>query len=134
MAKRKWSDDDLIKFVPLSKSWRHLLTSLGFAEMSGSRQRIQRRVRELGLNTKHFPKQIKGRSCSVKSCSKKSHAYGYCVTHYGFWKRNGEPTKTVRKGFHINSQGYVILWKVSEPLAPSVKILEHRISGNVERA
>ena len=126
MAKRKWCDEDLIKFVPLSKSWGHLLRNMGFAVMSGSRQRIQRRVKEIELDTSHFPKQIKAKMCSVDTCYEKSHACGFCTTHYGFWKRNGDPTKKVKKGFHLNKQGYIIVWKNNEPLAPNVKILEHR--------
>lgn len=126
MAKKKWCDEDLIKFVPLSKSWRNLLINIGFAEMSGSRKRIQKRVAEIGLDISHFPKQERGKNCSVDMCERRSHANGFCVQHYGFWKRNGDPTKIVKKGFHINKQGYVIVWKPNEPLAPSVKILEHR--------
>lgn len=101
MARRKWRDDDLIKFVPISKSWRHLLITMGFAEMSGSRKRIQKRVKELGIDNSHFPKQVKGKMCVVDKCSEKSHAYGFCVTHYGFWKRHGDPTIKVKKGFHL---------------------------------
>ena len=126
MAKRKWCDADLVKFVPLSRSWGHLLKNMGFAVMSGSRKRIQKRVSGIGLDTNHFPKQIKGKICIVDTCAEKSHAYGYCVTHYGFWKRNGDPTKRVKNGIHISKQGYVIVWKYNEPLAPNVKILEHR--------
>lgn len=126
MASRKWCDNDLIKFVPLSKSWRTLLINMGFAEMSGSRQRIQKRVEQLGLDINHFPKQVKRKVCSVGDCKIKSHAYGYYVAHYGFWKRNGDPTIKIKKGFHLNRQGYIIVWKYNEPLAPSVKILEHR--------
>lgn len=100
--------------------------NLGFAEMSGSRKRIQKRVKEIGLDTAHFPKQEMRKNCSLDMCQKKSHSHGYCVKHYGFWKRNGDPTEKVKKGFHINRQGYVIVWKYNEPLAPNVKILEHR--------
>lgn len=126
MANKKWCDADLKKFVPSSKSWGHLLRNLGFSVMSGSRKRIQVRVKELNLDTNHFPKQSKRKICFVNLCNEKAHAYGYCVAHYGFWKRNGDPNKTVRKGYHLNKQGYVIVWKYNELLAPSIKILEHR--------
>jgi hypothetical protein len=130
MAKPRWTDEELVKQVPKAKNWRDLMFRLGLTPMNGSRKRIQQRVARLGLDTNHFPLQVKGRICLIDDCDKKSHAYGYCAAHYGYLKRNGDPLKTTRvvKGFSITKQGYVIIWKPTDSLvsSPDGEIFEHR--------
>src|SRR6478609_4933475 len=31
--------------------------------------------------------------CTIEGCGRKSVGRGWCKRHYGFWQRNGDPTK-----------------------------------------
>ena len=35
--------------------------------------------------------------CAIDGCDRKHLAKGYCSSHYGFWKRNGDPTARKRE-------------------------------------
>lgn len=40
--------------------------------------------------------------CSVNGCGNDAHARGYCVRHYGVWRRHGDPTRAkFRRGISI---------------------------------
>ncbi len=58
LAKRSWSDTDLINAVASSRSWRGVMRELELCvASSGSIQMVKRRVALLGLDTSHFTGQ-----------------------------------------------------------------------------
>jgi hypothetical protein len=51
---RRWSDDQLRAAVPASKSVAQVLRHLGLIAAGGNYEQVQRRIRELELDTTHF--------------------------------------------------------------------------------
>lgn len=48
------------------------------------------------------------KTCSIKDCTNKHYAMGWCEKHHGRWRRYGDPEKllTAPRGSAINAQGY----------------------------
>lgn len=123
------TDEQLRNAVKLTKSWRALLSNLGFTTMSGARKSVQNRVKQLGIDVSHFPDQKPRTTCLVEECPELSHAKGYCSRHYGFLKRNGDPLKIViTRKKRYDADGYVMLDLKGHPYATSKggRIFEHR--------
>ncbi len=128
MARKRWNDSDLTRAVAASNTIAETMRKLGLGPMCGSRSTVKKRIRELGLDTSHFVVQEPGKICCVVGCQAKHHANGYCDTHYGFHRRNGDPLKRIKPGFHITPQGYRLVWVQGHPSAgKDGKILEHRL-------
>lgn len=54
--RQKFSDFDLIRVVPSSKSIFDVISTLGLTNTESLRQRIRRSIKRLGLDTSHFQK------------------------------------------------------------------------------
>jgi Zn finger protein HypA/HybF involved in hydrogenase expression len=54
MRKRSWTDDQLIAAVRISKSYRNVLKLLGLIPAGRNYLQVQRRIRELHVDTAHF--------------------------------------------------------------------------------
>lgn len=55
MGNRSWTDSQLSDIVERARSWRGVLAGIGLKPTSaGSMRSVQKRARELGLNTDHF--------------------------------------------------------------------------------
>lgn len=54
MRRRSWTKTQLIKAVKKSPSLRQVLNTLGLRAAGGNYEQIQKYIRELSLNTKHF--------------------------------------------------------------------------------
>lgn len=126
---RDITDDQLREAAMQTNSWRGFLNCLGLATMSGARKSIQSRVRNLGIDVSHFPIQSPRVACLVDGCTKLSHAKGYCTRHYGFLKRNQDPTKRLVTGKkRYDAAGYIMLDLKEHPYVTSKsgRIFEHR--------
>ena len=58
MAKRKYTDQQLIDAVRQSKSYRQVLNQLGLKEAGGNYATLKRRINELGLDISHMTGQV----------------------------------------------------------------------------
>ncbi|WP_425290997.1 HNH endonuclease [Spirosoma linguale] len=124
------TDEELRDAVKLTKSWRGLLNYLGFATMSGARKAIQNRVKKLGLDISHYPIQNPRVKCLIEGCTELNHSKDYCLRHYGFLKRNGDPLKIIITGKRrYDAYGYIMLDRKDHPFVTSKtgRIFEHRL-------
>lgn len=54
MKRRRWSDENLVHAIQNSFSIRQVLQKLSLVEAGGNYQQIQKRIKELNLDTTHF--------------------------------------------------------------------------------
>lgn len=69
--------------------------------------------------------------CAVEDCETVAKTRGWCVRHYGRWKKYGDPTFTQRPNYGtgrtVHISGYVMVWKPGHPLAMAFGyVFEHR--------
>lgn len=76
MPQRTYSDDALRKAVSASRSWRAVMRELGLVGTSSTMSRsVQRRARELGLDSSHFTGQRRWRYDELASAVATSHTW-----------------------------------------------------------
>jgi len=69
--KRKYTDNDLIKYIQNSISFRELMFSLGLKYGGGSFSQVKKDVERLGLSTSHFKGQGHGKNKGKRFAKKK---------------------------------------------------------------
>ena len=56
-SKRKWSDEEFIAAVKISKSYSQVLKVLGLKAAGGNYETVKRKIRELNLDMSHMTGQ-----------------------------------------------------------------------------
>ena len=67
MSRKKYKDGDLIEAVKICFSWSQVLVKIGLKSAGGNHQTIQRRAKDLGLDSSHFMGQRWRKGTNVPS-------------------------------------------------------------------
>jgi hypothetical protein len=79
----KWSDDDLKRAVVSSVSWRGTARALGAYPAGGPFREIQKRARELGLDTSHFTGQRQWGDAALREAIPKADSWAAVIRILG---------------------------------------------------
>lgn len=74
-------------------------------------------------------------TCSIKGCSKKRIARGWCPLHYRRWLHNGDPTKTLIRlaGEGTIRHGYKVLTINGQRVSEHRYVMEKLLNRKLER-